>query len=143
MGTRTPANGERYGRAVSSRTAVNPWPWSLQFGFSQGLLVDQPSKVLVCSGQTAIDAEGNAQHAGDMAAQVNLAMANLEAVLADAGMSLDDLARLTIFTTDVDAFLGSWRDAAAKVASPAMTLIGVSRLAYPELLVEIEAIAIA
>jgi enamine deaminase RidA (YjgF/YER057c/UK114 family) len=124
-----------------TRTAVNPWPWSLQFGFSQATLVESPTKVLVCSGQTAIDAEGAAQHAGDMAAQLGLAMANLEAVLADAGMTFADVMRLTVFTTDVDAFIAAWPAAATSLASPAMTLIGISRLAYPELMVEIEAVA--
>ena len=126
-----------------SRTAVNPWPWSLQFGFSQATLIEQPTRVLVCSGQTALDESGEVQHAGDMAAQVALAMDNLETVLAEAAMSLADIARLTVFTTDVDAFVRSWGDAAARLPSPAMTLIGVSRLAYPELLVELEAIAVS
>jgi enamine deaminase RidA (YjgF/YER057c/UK114 family) len=41
---------------------------------------------MVCSGQTSVDAQGAAQHAGDMAAQVGLALDNLEAVLSEAGM---------------------------------------------------------
>jgi enamine deaminase RidA (YjgF/YER057c/UK114 family) len=121
------------------RTAINPWPWSVQFGFNQAELLEEPSKVLVCSGQTAIDAEGAVQHAGDIGAQANLAWDNLEAVLADAGMSLADVVRATIFTTDVDGLLRS--GAMTRGPHKAVTLIGVSRLAYPELMVEIEAIA--
>ena len=126
-----------------ARTAVNPWPWSLQFGFSQATLIEQPTRVLVCAGQTALDGSGELQHQGDMAGQVALAMDNLETVLAEAGMSLADVARITVFTTDVDAFLQSWGDVAGRLPSPAMTLIGISRLAYPELLVELEAIAVS
>jgi enamine deaminase RidA (YjgF/YER057c/UK114 family) len=125
--------------AIVTRTPVNPWEWSVRFGFDQAELVEAPARWLICSGQTAIDAEGRPQHAGDMAAQVALAMANLSAVLAAADMTLDDVVRITAFTTDVDAFLRVPRDAPAS----AYTLIGVSRLAYPELLVELEAIAVS
>jgi enamine deaminase RidA (YjgF/YER057c/UK114 family) len=123
------------------RTAVNPWDWSVQFGFNQAELVEEPSKILVCSGQTAIDASGAAQHPGDVAAQANLAWDNLEAVLAEAGMTIDNVVRATIFTTDVDALLRS--GAMGRGPNKAMTLIGISRLAYPELMIEIEAIAIS
>ena len=122
-----------------TRTAVNPWEWSLQFGFNQAELVENPTKVLVCSGQTAIDGDGKVQHVGDMAGQVALAMENLSAVLAEAGMTLENVVRVTAYTTDVDAFLRVHRDAPIS----AYTLIGISRLAFPELLVELEAIAVA
>jgi enamine deaminase RidA (YjgF/YER057c/UK114 family) len=129
------------------RTAVNPWEWSLQFGFNQGEVVEGHTKVLVCAGQTAVDGDGTPQHVGDMAAQIALALDNLEAVLAGAGMSLDDVVRLTMYTTDVDAFiqhaavLGE-RTGAAAVMPPGC-LIGVARLAFPELMVELEATAMA
>ena len=69
------------------RTTVNPWTWSVAFGFNQGELVEGAGKVLFCSGQTSVDADGGPQHPGDMAAQIALAVDNLEAVLAEAGMS--------------------------------------------------------
>ena len=129
------------------RRAVNPWTWSLNFGFNQGELVDGASKVLFCAGQTSVDAEGIPQHPGDMASQITLAADNLEAVLRDAGMGLADVVRLNFYTTDVDAFLANAevlgaRTAAAGVA-PAGTLLGVARLAFPELMIEIEATAVA
>jgi enamine deaminase RidA (YjgF/YER057c/UK114 family) len=126
---------------VMERTAINPWDWSTQFGFNQAELVTNPSKVLVCSGQTAIDGDGNVQHAGDIAGQVNLAWDNLEAVLREAGMTLDDVVRVTAFTTDVDGLLRS--GGMMRGGHKAYTLIGISRLAYPELMVELEAIAVA
>jgi enamine deaminase RidA (YjgF/YER057c/UK114 family) len=127
---------------VTNRSAVNPWQWSIPFGFNQAELVENPSKVLVCSGQTALDPDGHVQHAGDMAGQVDLALDNLAEVLAAAGMTMDNVVRITAFTTDVDAFLQSGLGGEKRPMS-AMTLIGVSRLAYPELLVELEAIAVA
>ena len=128
------------------RTIVNPWAWSIAFGFDQAHLLENPSRVLVCSGQTSLDADGAVQHAGDMTAQVLLAYDNLGAVLAEAGMTFDDVVRITAYTTDVDAFLGAIPAAQAHLGTEgrtAFTLIGVSRLAYPELMVELEAIAAA
>jgi enamine deaminase RidA (YjgF/YER057c/UK114 family) len=129
------------------RTAVNPLEWSLQLGFNQGEVVEGQTRVLVCAGQTAVDGDGTPQHSGDMAAQIALALDNLEAVLADAGMSLANVVRLNMYTTDVDAFLQhaavlDERTGAAGVMPPGC-LIGVSRLAFPELIVELEATAMA
>lgn len=128
-----------------NRTSINPWPWSLQMGFSQGELLESPNRMLLCAGQTAVDAEGNPQHEGDMAAQCSLALDNLEAVLAAARMTLSNLVRLNFYTTDVDAFFESShvlgeRLGAAGVAPPG-TLLGVARLAFPPLMIEIEATA--
>lgn len=130
-----------------TRTPVNPWAWSLQFGFNQAEIFDQPTKVLMCAGQTAIDADGHAQHPGDMAAQLALAVDNLDAVLTQAGFALGDVAHLRIYTTDVDLFFQNIGVLAGRLAAagatPPQTLIGAARLAFPELLVELEATAIA
>lgn len=128
------------------RTAVNPWPWSQQFAFNQGELIQGHQRVLFCSGQTATDGEGNAKHPGDMAGQLTLALDNLEAVLAGGDMSLADVVRLTTYTTDVDAFLSHYAIVAERLAGaevmPTATLLGVARLAFPEFLVELEATAV-
>jgi enamine deaminase RidA (YjgF/YER057c/UK114 family) len=130
------------------RTAINPWQWSVNFGFNQAELIEGGSKVLYCSGQTSVDGDGAPQHAGDMAAQVSLAVDNLEAVLAGAGMTLSNLVRLNFYTTDVPAFMAGAtpvlgaRLGAAQVM-PAGTLLGVASLAFPELMVEIEGTAVA
>jgi enamine deaminase RidA (YjgF/YER057c/UK114 family) len=129
------------------RTAINPWKWSLDIGFNQAELIEGHRRELVCSGQTSMDADGNPQHAGDMRAQVVLSMDNVEAVLAGGGMTLADVVRFNIYTTDVDALFASYdvirdRFAAAGVQPPG-TLLGVTRLAFPELMVELEATAAA
>ena len=123
-----------------TRTAVNPWPWSVQFGFNQAELIESPTKWLVCSGQTSIGPDGAVQHPNDMAAQVQDAFTSLEALLAEAGMSMTDVVRITAYVTDMDAFLAAGLGGDARPTC-AFTLIGVSRLAYPELMVELEAIA--
>ena len=128
------------------RTAVNPWQWSLQFGFNKAEIVEGGNRVLFCAGQTSVDGEGSPQFAGDMPAQISLAMDNLEAVLRGAGMTLANVVRLNIYTTDVDGFFANAaamgeRTGAAGVAPPG-TLLGVARLAFPELMVELEATAV-
>jgi enamine deaminase RidA (YjgF/YER057c/UK114 family) len=78
------------------RTAVNPSSWSVKLGFDQAELIEGHRRELVCSAQDAVDANGNAQHPGDMAAQLGLALDNLEAVLAGAGMTLANVMRLNL-----------------------------------------------
>jgi enamine deaminase RidA (YjgF/YER057c/UK114 family) len=129
------------------RRPVNPWTWSLGFAFNQAELIQGQRRLLVCSGQTATDADGRPQHPGDMAAQLTMALDNLEAVLAAAGMTLADVVRLGVFTTDVDRLLEHYRVVAERLEAagvrPPSTLLGVARLAAPELLVELEATAMA
>lgn len=129
------------------RTAVNPWDWSLKLGYNQAELIEDISCQLICAGQTAVDAEGNPQHAGDMRGQIGLALDNLEAVLAKADMSLINVIRLVIYATDVDEALKNFDLLGMRFgpvrAAPPMTLLGVTRLAIPGLLFEIEATAAA
>lgn len=129
------------------RSAINPWEWSLRLGYNQAEVIEGASRQLICAGQTAVDAAGQPQHIGDMRGQIGLALDNLEAVLTAAGMTLGNVIRLTIYVTDVDAALPNFdllgmRFGAAGAAPP-MTLIGVTRLAIPGLLFEIEATAAA
>ena len=129
------------------RTAVNPVTWSVERGFNQGEVVSGHTRTLYCSGQTAMGADGTPRHEGDLAAQLALSLDNLEAVLAAAGMGLADLVRLTVYTTDVDLLLRHYgvlatRRAAATVAPPT-SMLGVTRLAVPGQLVELEGTAVA
>lgn len=129
------------------RTAVNPVAWSTALGFNQGEVVSGHTRTLYASGQTATNAAGEPQHDGDMAAQLSLSVENVEAVLAGAGMSLANVVRLNVYTTDVDLLFPHYgvlvsRLAAAGVA-PATTMLGVTRLAVPGQLIELEATAVA
>ncbi|AZK98328.1 MULTISPECIES: RidA family protein [Streptomyces] len=129
-----------------TRTAVNPVTWSLDLGFNQGEAVSGETRTLYCSGQTAMDSDGRPRHEGDMAAQLTLSLDNLEAVLDEAGMSLANLVRLNVYTTDVDLLFQHYgalasRLGAARVA-PTTTMLGVTRLAIPGQLVELEGTAV-
>jgi enamine deaminase RidA (YjgF/YER057c/UK114 family) len=129
-----------------TRTPVNPWSWSLEYGFNQAELVQGASRVLVLSGQGAAAADGTLQHAGDLPAQVSLTLDNIETVLREVGMTLGNVVRINVFTTDVDAMMGAYGELAKRFAAagvqPPGTLVGVTRLALPEMMVEIEATAI-
>lgn len=129
------------------RTAVNPVTWSAELGFHQGEVVSGQSRTLYISGQTAMDPQGRPQHDGDMAAQLELAVTNLEGVLVGADMSLANLVRLNVYTTDVDALFPHYgvlagRLGAAGVA-PTTTMLGVTRLAVPGQMVELDGTAVA
>ncbi len=125
---------------------INPWQWQNEFGFSQAVQVTGAQRTLYCAGQTSIDAEGKVVHEGDMRAQINQALTNLEAVLKAAGFTLSNIVRLNYYTADVDRFLAEYDAATGRLkdagCQPASTLLGVARLAFPELLVEIEATAV-
>ncbi|MFF6885922.1 RidA family protein [Streptomyces sp. NPDC012421] len=129
------------------RTAVNPVTWSVERGFNQGEVVSGQSRTLYLSGQTAMSEKGEPLHDGDMAAQLALSVDNVEAVLAGAGMTLANLVRLNVYTTDVDLLFRHYgvlaaRLGAARVA-PTTTMLGVTRLAIPGQLVELEGTAVA
>jgi len=129
------------------RTAVNPVTWSADLGFNQGELVAGQTRTLYCSGQTAMNADGKPEHDGDPAGQLALSLDNLEAVLGAAGMSLANLVRLNVYTTDVDRLFPHYGVLAARLAAagvaPATTMLGVTRLAIPGQMVELEGTAVA
>ena len=98
----------------------------------------------MCSGQESADEEGRPIHAGVMRVRVARTMDNLDTVLREAGIGLSDVVRLNYYTTDVDAVFGVMEVAARMEGNrPSSTLLGVTRLAFPEMLVEIEATAMA
>jgi enamine deaminase RidA (YjgF/YER057c/UK114 family) len=127
---------------------VNPWSWQDQYGFSQAIEVTGAERVLYCAGQTSSDADGNTVAPGDMGAQTAQALDNLETVLREAGLALANVVRLNYYVTDIERFFA---EGAAVVGArlgaagvqPSSTLLGVSRLAFSDLLIEIEATAVA
>lgn len=129
------------------RTAVNPVTWSQEMGFNQGEVISGETRTLYISGQTAMSKDGRPEHDGDVEAQLALAVANLEAVLAEAGMSMENLVRLNVYTTDVDAMFPHYGVLVGKLGAagvaPTTTMLGVTRLAIPGQMVELEGTAVA
>jgi enamine deaminase RidA (YjgF/YER057c/UK114 family) len=140
-------HGHQQGEFAMQRTAVNPWDWSLKLGYNQAEIIEGATRQVICAGQAAVDAHGNPQHMGDMRGQIGLALDNLAAVLEGAGMDLSHVTRLGIYATDVDEALKNFDVLAMRFGAvrnaPPMTLLGVTRLAVPGLLFEIEATACA
>jgi enamine deaminase RidA (YjgF/YER057c/UK114 family) len=118
----------------------------VEMGFNQAEVVSGHTRTLYCSGQAATNGEGKPQHDGDMAAQLALSLDNLEAVLGAAGMSLANLVRLNVYTTDVDLLFQHYGVLASRLFSaevaPTTTMLGVTRLALPGLMVELEGTAV-
>jgi enamine deaminase RidA (YjgF/YER057c/UK114 family) len=129
------------------RRVINPWGWQDEYGFVQANVVSDAQRVLYCAGQVSVDAEGNPLHPGDMGAQIAQALDNLETVVETAGFEMSDVARLNFYTTDVDRTMEAWsliKDRLARTGCRQVsTLLGVARLYHPDILIEIEATAVA
>jgi enamine deaminase RidA (YjgF/YER057c/UK114 family) len=125
------------------RTSINPVSWSLKLGFDQAELIEGHQRQLVCSGQDAVDADGNPQHPGDMAAQLELSLDNLEAVLGAADMTLANIVRLNVYTTDLDEYLKHFASVNDRFGDSryATSVLGVAQLPA-QLLVMLEATAV-
>lgn len=111
--------------------------------YVQGVTVEGAARWLHVSGQVGLTPD--AQLAGDTRAQMQQCFANLRAVLADAGMDLSNLVKITAFITEPDAIatFREVRDAALEGHLCASTLLVVAALAHPDWTVEVEAVAAA
>ena len=125
------------------RQPINPWSWSTNLGFDQAQLIEGPRRQLFCSGQDAVNASGDPQHPGDLGAQLELALDNLEAVLAAADMTLAHVVRLNVYATDLDEYFKHFARVNDRFADSryATTVLGVSQLPA-QLLVMLEATAV-
>ena len=115
--------------------------WEPIVGYSRAVRIG--NQVFV-TGTTATDTEGNIVGKGDPAAQTAQAIENIRTALRKAGADLEDVVRTRMFVTDI----GQWEEigrAHARYFStilPATTMVEISRLIHPDMLVEIEADAV-
>ena len=110
-------------------------------------VVASGARTVYISGQVAMDAEGKLVGAGDLGAQTGQVMQNLGKALAAAGASFADVVKITTYVVDYKPEMRAIVSRArspffADREPPASTLVGVSALALPEWLIEIEAIAV-
>jgi enamine deaminase RidA (YjgF/YER057c/UK114 family) len=127
------------------RRQINPWTWQDRAGFSQAWRIDDGASIVLASGQVAVSAEGEVLAPGDIVAQARQAFENLGTVLEQAGASFADVMKLTLYLTDISRLreVGSVRDEFIDTTRPpASTAIGVAALALPELMIEVDAIAV-
>jgi reactive intermediate/imine deaminase len=126
------------------KTQVNPWSWQDQFGYSQAWRVDGAHSVVFLAGQVPLSPDGKLVGEGDFVAQCRQVFENLQAVLHDAGATFDNVVKVTVYLPDI-ANLQAYREVKSEFVTgrqPASTAIEVKGLAFPGLMVEVEAIAV-
>jgi enamine deaminase RidA (YjgF/YER057c/UK114 family) len=124
---------------------INPNTLAHQTGYSYVVEHTGPGRTVYIAGQLGLDMENRLVGApGDFRAQAVKAIENLQAALASVGADLSDVVKITNFLTDM-SHIGVYRevrDQFFKMPRPASTAVGISALARPGALFEIEAIAV-
>lgn len=126
---------------------LNPPGLAQPVGFSHGMLVTG-GQLLFLAGQTASDAEGCIVGVGDVVAQYEQVLRNLQTVVEAAGGTMQDIVKMTIFVRERDDYLahlkplGKVHHAFFGAYYPAMALFEISRFFQDEALIEIEGIAV-
>lgn len=111
---------------------------------SQGVATPA-GQMVFASGQVARDVDGQLVGRGDIRAQTRKTLQNLQAVLAEGGATMDDVVKVTVFVTNLSEHFAAVHEIRAEFFTseyPASTLVEVSQLVDPEMLIEIEAIAV-
>ena len=114
------------------------------FGIFSGAAWEPDGRVLHISGYVSQDAEGGLVGVGDIKAQTQQVLKNIETALASVGGNMSDIARVTVYVTDM-SMLSEIHEVRAEFFQrpyPASTLVQVSRLVRPEYLIEIDAVAV-
>ena len=127
-------------------TPINPEGMYSNPAYSQAISVQGAAKTIYVGGQNAVDAEGKIVASGDLGAQTEQTLKNVETVLTAAGAGRDDVVKWNVFVVQgqdisagFEAFQRVW---GATARPPIVTFAFVAGLANPDFLVEIEAIAV-
>jgi enamine deaminase RidA (YjgF/YER057c/UK114 family) len=122
---------------------TNPPTLSTPTGYTHVVEVHRGRTVYV-AGQVAFDPLGNVVGVGDFRAQARQAMENVKLALASAGATYANVAKITTFVTDISQIhaLREIRSEYFGPNPPASTLVQVVQLARPELMIEVEAVAV-
>jgi len=128
-----------------SRKVLKPkdtWD-SSQYSYSQGVSVSSPRKIIFVAGQVSLDREGKLVGKDDVVVQTEQAFKNVRAVLKEGDCDLEDVVKLTVYVKRQEDFfkVTEVRKRILGKNFPASTLVQVTSLAYPDLLVEVEATA--
>ena len=121
---------------------VDPgWAWTKKFNISAGVKVGDTVHL---SGAVAFGSEGNVVGEGDVYAQSKQVFKNIEEALASAGAAMADVVKITTYLTDISRYgeFGKARTEAFPDGVPSSTVVTSPALVMPELLVEVEAVAV-
>lgn len=112
--------------------------------YSQAIKVTGAQTIVFVSGQVAYDQQGGALHPGDFKAQAREAFRSLVEQVKAAGSRPENIVKLNTYLTDVRrrADLAPIREEFLGKKIPASTLVGVTALAHPDWMIEVEAIAV-
>lgn len=101
-------------------------------------------RTIYVSGLTSRNKDGDIVGKGDIRVQTETILQNMQTILAEAGATMDDIVKLTVFIRDMDLFdeIHDIRRSYFEEPYPASAMVEVSMLADPDLLIEIEAVAV-
>jgi enamine deaminase RidA (YjgF/YER057c/UK114 family) len=113
-------------------------------GYSQGILVTKPERVLFIAGQTAVNAEGKIVGKGDIEVQAKQVFENIKTMLHEVGGSIENIVKTTTYITDSRHIpgLAKVRKQYYAETAPTSTLVVVQGLAHEDYLVEVECVAV-
>src|SRR2546425_11354441 len=126
---------------------INPPELARPTGFSHGILITG-GRLLFLAGQTGSDAEGHIVAPGDLVAQYEQVLRNLQTVVEAAGGKMQDITKINIFVRDRDDYLAHLKPLGKVHRSffgayyPATALFEISRFFQDEALIEIEGVAV-
>ena len=123
---------------MTRRLISSGGPWEATAGYSRAIVVGDTCWV---AGTTDAGADGRSRHPGDVGAQARAVLEIIETALVDAGFALTDVVRTRMFVTDItrSTEIGAIHGEIFGVIRPAATMVEVSALMEPSLLIEIEA----
>jgi enamine deaminase RidA (YjgF/YER057c/UK114 family) len=136
------------------RTRIMPaghWDWSMPVKFSQGWAIEGDVRWIIVGGQISADEHGRTIGVGDIALQTRNVFENIKKVLAEAGATMADIVKLNTYYVfegkgdDVRIFWEKMTKVRMQYIAelgPAATAVRVSGLAFPDLLIEVEAMAV-
>jgi 2-iminobutanoate/2-iminopropanoate deaminase len=127
---------------INKETKSLGMPGEKEYGYAQAVKVGD---TIYVSGQVSHDDKGNIVGHGDMEVQMRQAYANIQNVLAQYGVTMENMVDETLFVTDMDAAFAAAvkcrQDVFSGTPVVASTIVQIQRLAFPELMIEIRCVA--